>query len=122
MKKISLFFMALVLMLTLVGCGHKHAYQEKVVEATCTEEGYTEYTCECGDTYQDNKVAAKGHSYGEWTVVKEATEDEEGEMTYTCSHCGHSYIESIEKLPPSIFSYKYTFILIGMQVQEAYPP
>ena len=25
--------MALILMLTLVGCGHKHAYQEKVVEA-----------------------------------------------------------------------------------------
>ena len=98
MKKISLFFMALVLMLTLVGCGHKHAYQEKVVEATCIEEGYTEYTCECGDTYQDNKVAAKGHSYGEWTVVKEATEEEEGSKEKVCSVCNDKVTETIAKL------------------------
>ena len=105
MKKISLFFMALILMLTLVGCGHKHAYQEKVVEATCTEEGYTEYTCECGDTYQDNKVAAKGHSYGEWNVVEEATEKETGLKERTCSVCNHLESEEIPMLE-HVHSYK----------------
>ena len=105
MKKISLFFMALVLMLTLVGCGHKHAYQEKVVEATCTEKGYTEYTCECWDTYQDNEVAAKGHSYGEWTVVEEATEKETGLKERTCSVCNNLETEEIPMLE-HVHSYK----------------
>lgn len=30
---------------------HTHSYSKKVVEATCTEKGYTTYTCSCGDTY-----------------------------------------------------------------------
>lgn len=42
---------------------HEHDYEAVVTEPTCTEEGYTTYTCECGDIYEDDHVDATGHSY-----------------------------------------------------------
>ena len=59
---------------------HIHEYDSVVTDPTCTEQGFTTYTCECGDSYVDNYVDATGHTYGEWTVIKEATVDTEGEM------------------------------------------
>lgn len=40
---------------------HVHNYTPKVTDPTCTAAGCTTYTCECGDTYTDNKVDALGH-------------------------------------------------------------
>lgn len=34
---------------------HVHNYEKTKVEPTCTEKGYTLYTCECGDSYEDNE-------------------------------------------------------------------
>ncbi len=45
-------------------CGalnHTHNYAEAVTAPTCTAEGYTTYTCDCGDSYTGNKVDALGH-------------------------------------------------------------
>ena len=42
---------------------HEHTYTTQVVSPTCTEQGYTIYTCECGDEYTDNEVNALGHNY-----------------------------------------------------------
>ncbi len=39
--------------------GHNHV--PTVVAPTCTEQGYTNFVCVCGDAYQDNYVDAKGH-------------------------------------------------------------
>ena len=33
---------------------HKHSYTTEVFSATCQKQGYTKYTCSCGDTYNDN--------------------------------------------------------------------
>ncbi len=87
MKRISCFLLVLFFGLILVGC-HKHDYSENVVKATCTEQGYTEYTCSCGDTYKDNYVEAKGHT--EVTVPgKEATCEKEGlSEGKNCAVCG----------------------------------
>lgn len=41
---------------------HKHAYAEKVVSPTCTTDGYTNYTCGCGDTYDVAGETALGHA------------------------------------------------------------
>ena len=41
---------------------HECEYTQKVTAPTCTEKGYTTYTCECGDSYVDNYVDAKGHT------------------------------------------------------------
>ncbi len=42
---------------------HVHSYTAKVTEATCTEKGYTTYTCACGEHYKADYVDALGHSY-----------------------------------------------------------
>ena len=40
-----------------------HEYEAVVTAPTCTAGGYTTHTCsDCGDTYTDSEVAAKGHT------------------------------------------------------------
>ena len=92
---------------------HTHSYTQTVIQPTCTQEGHTTYTCACGDTYQDNKVAALGHDWTDATcivpktckrcavsegmtaehawdngkVTVEPTEEKEGEKLFTCTIC-----------------------------------
>ena len=42
---------------------HTHNYATKVVQPTCTAQGYTIHTCSCGNSYKDSYVNALGHSY-----------------------------------------------------------
>ena len=77
---------------------HTHKYNSKVVEPTCTDKGYTEYTCECGESYKDSYKDALGHDYEENVV--EPTTDAEGYTEYTCKRCGHSYKDDfVDKIP-----------------------
>jgi len=70
-----------------------HSYDAVVTDPTCTEQGYTTYTCSvCGDSYVDNYVDANGHSYD--AVVTDPTCTEQGYTTYTCSVCGDSYVDN----------------------------
>ena len=64
-----------------------HDYKAVVTAPTCTEKGYTTYTCAtCGDTYTADEVAALGHDYE--AVVTAPTCTEDGYTTYTCRNCG----------------------------------
>lgn len=99
LKKISKLMLIVCLLFTLAGCEkHEHSYEDKVIEPTCTEQGYTEHTCSCGDTFKDTYTEVIEHKYGEWEIVKEATEDEEGLKEKECSVCGNKVSEKIEKL------------------------
>ncbi|MBR4309024.1 MAG: heparinase II/III family protein, partial [Oscillospiraceae bacterium] len=62
-----------------------HEYDSSVVTApTCTEEGYTTFTCSrCGHSYTGQTIAPTGHSYT-GTVTKAPTLTAKGTMTYTC--------------------------------------
>ena len=43
---------------------HEHTYVIVVTAPTCTEKGYTTYTCStCGDVKVDNETAALGHNF-----------------------------------------------------------
>lgn len=67
---------------------HVHSYNSSVTSATCTEKGYTTYTCECGDTYKENYVDATGHT-PEVVPGKPATETETGLTDgEKCTVCG----------------------------------
>ena len=49
-----------------IWCGslnHEHSYKSVVTAPTCTTTGYTTYTCDCGDTYTDNKTPVVGHNF-----------------------------------------------------------
>ena len=65
----------------------KHEYTKTVTDPTCTEQGYTTYTCDCGDKYVDDYVDALDHS-----PVKinrnEPTCTEDGNIEYwKCNVC-----------------------------------
>ena len=68
-----------------------HSYNAVVTKPTCTEAGYTTYTCSvCGDSYVADETEALGHSYN--TVVTAPDCLNGGYTTYTCSVCGDSYV------------------------------
>ena len=71
---------------------HQHSYASTVTPPTCTEAGYTTYTCACGDSYTADQVDAVDHDYQE-AVRVDATSHEDGSVTYTCTGCGDSYDE-----------------------------
>ncbi len=77
---------------------HTHSYTKKVTAPTCTEKGYTTYTCACGDTYKDDETAAKGHSWSDWKTTKEPTEAAEGEAARSCSECTAKETKKLDKL------------------------
>ena len=85
---------------------HVHSYNSVVTQPTCTEGGYTTYTCDCGDSYTSDEVSALDHTYVDGkcdcgaeephkhsynSVVTEPTCTTSGYTTYTCD-CGHSYV------------------------------
>ncbi len=93
------------------GTAHTHSYTAAVTAPTCTEQGYTTYTCSCGDSYKSDYKDALGHDYKNGlctrcgakdpgatpphthdykSVVTKPTCTQAGYTTYTCS-CGDSY-------------------------------
>ncbi len=95
---------------------HEHNYESVVTPPTCTQDGYTTYTCACGDSYVGNTVTAPGHTYvdGEcecgaddpnytpphvhsytWVEGKASTCKEEGIAShYNCEGCGKNFDEN----------------------------
>ena len=72
----------------------KHDYEAtQTFAATCTEQGYTVYTCaNCGDSYTDNFVAAKGHTFQD--IIVPATCTHKGYVTHFCTTRGYEYSDS----------------------------
>ena len=115
------------------GCGTtrtiEHDYEAVVTNPTCTEAGYTTYTCSvCGDTYKADGEAALGHTPGaeatcttsqtctvcsaeiapalghsHSAAVTDPTCTAAGFTTYTC-HCGDSYVA--DRVPALGHSYE----------------
>lgn len=77
---------------------HKHRYEKTVVDPTCTKEGYTKYSCDCGDSYTENRKKALGHDYK--VTVVQPTVEERGYNLHECTRCGDSYKDTyVDKLP-----------------------
>ncbi|MGN1061023.1 MAG: leucine-rich repeat domain-containing protein, partial [Candidatus Coproplasma sp.] len=79
------------------GTEHTHNYTVTIINPTCTKNGYTLHTCECGDNYEDNFTPPTGHSWNEGEITDAPTCKEEGKKTYTCSVCGETKIENVPK-------------------------
>ena len=68
---------------------HTHNYASKVVQPTCTAQGYTMHTCSCGNSYKDSYVNALGHSYSGGACTRCGQKD----PNYTQT-CGVRYVLS----------------------------
>lgn len=85
---------------------HVHEFAVSIVSPTCTEAGYTEYRCACGECYRQDEVAALGHRFGAWETVKAATTTENGRQVRKCADCDTQEERDTEKLSPGhIHSY-----------------
>ena len=70
---------------------HTHSYEAAVTDPTCTEGGYTTYTCECGDSYVAEETEALGHDFVEGT----------------CTRCGEKdpdYVAPVEPVDTVIYT------------------
>ena len=60
-----------------------HSYISAVTPPTCTEQGYTTYTCTvCGDSYAGDEADALGHDFTDYRP------NGDGTLTGHCSRCG----------------------------------
>ncbi|MBQ2710447.1 MAG: S8 family serine peptidase [Clostridia bacterium] len=68
--------------------GHHH--EAAVTPPTCTAQGYTTHTCNCGDSYVDTYVPATGHTNGSWIIDSNPTCTTAGSKHQVCATCGET--------------------------------
>ena len=82
---------------------HEHSYTAVVTAPTCTEQGYTTYTCECGDTYVSDYTDALGHTEGEAVKENEKAADCVNDGSYDsvvyCTVCGEELSRETVTIP-----------------------
>jgi len=89
---------------------HSHLYQKTVTSPTCTTQGYTTYTCVCGNSYVDNYVSARGHNLSDWFVVTLPTTSAMGVKQRNCKNC--NYFETTE-IPKKEQTETYQSLVLG---------
>lgn len=75
-----------------------HIYETVIVNPTCTEKGYTAYTCSnCGDSYKDLYIDATGHSDSNHDGICDACSED---FTKGCScNChGNAFMQFLHKI------------------------
>lgn len=72
---------------------HKHTYSKSVTKPTCTDQGYTTYTCSCGDNYKNDFTAAKGHTEVVDEAVIATTTSTGLTQGIHCSVCGMVFVK-----------------------------
>ena len=74
---------------------HVHDYNAVVTDPTCTEKGYTTYTCDCNDTYIDDYVDELGHSFTDYKYNNDAECGIDGTETATCDNgCAETHTKT----------------------------
>lgn len=87
------------LQLTVPGQVHVHTYTARQSASTCSEKGYTEYTCSCGLSYQAQRVASLPHDFEAGAVLLEPTVFGPGSQQYVCRDCGYTESRELPTLP-----------------------
>ena len=65
---------------------HVHSYSRQVVAPTCSEGGYTIFTCSCGESYTGNYTSATGQH--RWVPDYEEVPVYEDRGIHVCNVCG----------------------------------
>ncbi len=67
---------------------HTHNYMAVTTAPTCTVQGFTTYTCACGDDYITDYVNALEHDFTNYISDNNATYEKDGTKTATCNRNG----------------------------------
>ena len=76
-----------------------HSYTTVITAPTCTQQGYTTYSCPCGDHYMADFKNAAGHSWSAWVVANEPQIGIEGAEQRICRFCSETETRKIDALP-----------------------
>ena len=71
---------------------HTHNYSASVTQPTCTTQGYTTYTCNCGHSYKDNYTNGS-HNYSNGTCTACGAADPNWVPPHTHSWTEHTWTE-----------------------------
>ncbi len=85
---------------------HIHSYTEVVTAPTCTEDGYTTYTCSCGHSYAGDYVEALGHDTVEHAGKAPTCTGKGWDAYVTCNRCEYSTFAEKAALGHDIVSYE----------------
>lgn len=67
---------------------HTHSYKANVTSPTCTEGGFTTYTCSCGDRYVADLTEPLGHElFVSWHDEPGYKDSQRGMTQYSCTRC-----------------------------------
>lgn len=106
-------------------CGEKsnvtqHDFTTSVTAPTCTANGYTTYTCDCGYTKTGGETAKLGHD-GKVTAAVAASYATTGvKEYYTCSRCGEHFSDATcENSIADLEAWKTADGLIAAQKDDA---
>ncbi len=72
---------------------HMHKYNSVVSPPTCTLQGYTTYTCACGDSYVSDYVSEAPHNL-EWVTLSVASCTTNGVMHGYCQDCTYYEVKT----------------------------
>ncbi|MBQ8218188.1 MAG: hypothetical protein IJZ79_02690 [Bacilli bacterium] len=73
---------------------HTHNYSASVTQPTCTTQGYTTYTCNCGHSYKDNYTNGS-HNYSNGTCTACGASDPNYIPPHTHSWTEHTWTEDV---------------------------
>ena len=77
---------------------HEHSYEAVVTAPTCTEGGYTTYTCACGDSYVADETPALGHEWNGTSCGRcDATRENPFVDVPADSYCFEPVLWAVEK-------------------------
>lgn len=82
-----------------VGSATGHQYTQNQVPPTCQSEGYTRYSCSCGDRYDGDRMEKTDHVWGGWVTIREPSAAEEGIQRRQCDDCDAVEERTVEYQP-----------------------
>lgn len=85
----------------------EHVYKKETTSPTCTSQGYTVYTCDCGHTYTGDYTDMTEHNYSQYYSSPLCSESGTYLFKY-CKDCG--YVESSSFDGTAIHPHEYELI------------
>ncbi|MBQ8424675.1 MAG: TIR domain-containing protein [Clostridia bacterium] len=79
---------------------HKHNFKKlKIISPTCSQVGYTEYACECGEIKKTDFTPRRTtHEFSDWEIIKESSCVKNGIKKRECIVCGYIEEEIIKSI------------------------